>query len=283
MAKIAEVVGKEKDADTFGKKAEEIRQSFLRHFYNKEEKYCGKNSQGANAIALYTEMIPEEDRAAVLENMVKDIVEKNDYHLTTGNLCSRYILEVLFQNGYKDVAYAILTQTTYPSWGFMLERGATTIWERWEEVNDPNSILANMASRNHPMYGAFSICFHKYLAGILVDEKHPAFRNVKIRPYIPENLDFVNASMDTISGVVKSCWKKEGNALIFDVEIPYNCKGEIALPVADPVTTEIRLRDVIIYKNGGPADSKEAQYLRTEKDRVVYAVTAGIYRFVVSR
>ena len=190
---------------------------------------------------------------------------------------------MLFQNGYKDVAYAILTQTTYPSWGFMLERGATTIWERWEEVNDPNSILANMASRNHPMYGAFSICFHKYLAGILVDEKHPAFRNVKIRPYLPENLDFVNASMDTISGVVKSCWKKEGNALIFDVEIPYNCKGEIALPVADPVTTEIRLRDVIIYKNGSSADSKEAQYLRTEKDRVVYAVTAGIYRFVVSR
>ena len=283
MAKIAEVVGKEKDADTFGKKAEEIRQSFLRHFYNKEEKYCGKNSQGANAIALYTEMIPEEDRAAVLENMVKDIVEKNDYHLTTGNLCSRYILEVLFQNGYKDVAYAILTQTTYPSWGFMLERGATTIWERWEEVNDPNSILADMASRNHPMYGAFSICFHKYLAGILVDEKHPAFRNVKIRPYIPENLDFVNASMDTISGVVKSCWKKEGSTLVFDVEIPYNCKGEIALPVADPVTTEIRLRDVIIYKNGSSADSKEVQYLRMEKDRVVYAVTAGIYRFVVSR
>ena len=94
---------------------------------------------------------------------------------------------VLFQNGEEDLAYELLTQTEYPSWGYMIENGATTIWERWEKVDAPGP-LAGMASHNHPMNGAVGVCFHKYLGGVRADESHPGFEHVVIKPVITKQL-----------------------------------------------------------------------------------------------
>ncbi len=249
MAKTAQALGRTEDVKLFTRRAEATKKAFIKHFYHKEGKYFGKNSQGANTIALYTGMIPEEDKQEILNNLVKDIVEANDMHVTTGNLCSRYILEVLFQNGYTDIAYELLTQTTYPSWGYMISKGATTIWERWEDVTEPGSVVSEMASCNHPMYGAFAICFHKYLAGICPDEENPGFRKIKICPHIPKKLDSLKAEMDTNSGWVKVEWQKKGGSLELDVTIPFNCIGEIAVPV--------------------------------NEERAIYEVPAGIHHFTV--
>ena len=95
-------------------------------------------------------------------------------------MCSRYIIEVLLTGGYEELAYDLLTQTTYPSWGFEIGKGATTIWERWEEVVDEDSFLSQMASYNHPMYGAVGVCFYKYLAGIDSCEDGPGFGTATI-------------------------------------------------------------------------------------------------------
>lgn len=270
MAKTARVLEKDKDAEIFTEKAEKIKKSFLDRFYNREKKYFGKNSQGANAMAVFMGMAPEEDVPEIMKNIVEDIVEKNDIHLTTGNLCSRYILEILFKNGYADVAYDILTQTTYPSWGYMLEKGATTIWERWEEINEADTILADMASRNHPMYGAFAICFHKYLAGIQPDESTPGFRKVRICPYIPKKLDHVNASMDTVSGKISVDWKKADDVFELKVTIPFNCTGKIEVPVKDGRRCAVKAEN-----------ADEVRYCGREKDREVYEVPAGTYSFSV--
>ena len=74
----------------------------------------------------------EEEKKEVLSRLLEDIA-RNEYHLTTGNQCSKYVVEVLFQNGYIDEAYRLLVQKTYPSWGYMIENDATTLWERWEK------------------------------------------------------------------------------------------------------------------------------------------------------
>lgn len=171
MENMARVLGRDDDAAFYRREAGRIADAFLKHYYNAETKQVGSGSQGCNTIALYMGIIPEADREAVLENIVTDI-RAHDTHITTGNMCSRYIIELLLENGREDLAFELLTQTTYPSWGYMIENGATTVWERWEQIVEegPQSI---MASYNHPMYGAVGVCFYKHLAGIAPDTNRP--------------------------------------------------------------------------------------------------------------
>lgn len=229
MSKMAGVLGHEKDVQYYQDLSCKIKDAFLRTYYNKAEKYVASNSQGCNTIALYMDLVPEEDRQAVLEHLVNDVVHKNNYHLTTGNMCSRYIIELLLTSGYKEVAYKLLTQTTYPSWGYAVEHGATTIWERWEEIVSECS-LSIMASYNHPMYGAFGVCFYKYFAGIQVNESAPGFQNILIRPIIPEELKHTEASVDTIRGIVKSAWTVSDDTFTMQVTIPFNTTAKLYVP-----------------------------------------------------
>jgi alpha-L-rhamnosidase len=89
-------------------------------------------SQAANSFALYLGLVPEEFIGEVVENLVRDVVDTNNGHLTTGLLSTKYLMEALTEYGRHDIAWLLATQTTYPSWGYMIENGATTIWERWE-------------------------------------------------------------------------------------------------------------------------------------------------------
>ena len=229
MSKMAEVLGRTEDSRYFRELAEKIKDAFLRHFYNAEEKYVSANSQGGNTIALYMNLIPEEDRKAVFENLIKDIVSVHDYHLTTGNLCSRYLIEILLDNGYEEIAYQLLTQTTYPSWGYEIERGATTIWERWEEVVSDRDPLSMMASYNHPMYGAVGVCFYKYLAGIRNEDK-AGFEEFEVKPVIVEKLKSASAKVETVRGTIESGWRCEDGKLSMYVAVPFNCRAKIYLP-----------------------------------------------------
>lgn len=235
LAKQANVLGKINEKEYFEYRSAEIRKAFISKYYDSSKKQVATNSQGCNVIALYMGLVPEQDIDQVMKNLLDDIVLKNNTHLTTGNICSRYIIEVLFKYGYPDVAYDLLTQDTYPSWGYMVRKGATTIWERWEEIRDPDSILANMASCNHPMYGAFGIAFLKYLGGISPDDNIPGFKHFVIKPYIPSKLNKLNCSIKTISGVIKSSWKKNKGKLELSVTIPFNTTAELFIPAKGKV------------------------------------------------
>ena len=229
MAKMSRVLGLGEDETFYLEEAGKIREAFQARFYHKDKKYYANNSQAGNTFPMYLGLVPEADRKAVL-HQIKDDILKHHMHLTTGNLCSRYIIEVLFQNGEEDLAYELLTQTEYPSWGYMIENGATTIWERWEKVDAPGP-LAGMASHNHPMNGAVGVCFHKYLGGVRADESHPGFEHVVIKPVIPKQLRCVECSLDSIRGRISSGWEKTEEGLDLHVRIPVNCRASIYLPV----------------------------------------------------
>lgn len=230
LAKTAGVLGKIEDQEYYSREAKAYRASILRHYYNEKDKNLGTGSQGCNTEGLYFHIVPDEDRRAVAENLVADI-RKQGNHVTTGNLCSRYILEVLFTMGYTDVAYDLMTQTTYPSWGYMAYNGATTMWERWEQVTDNHSMLSDMASCNHPMNGAFAVSFYKYLAGIVPDENGIGYRRFTIKPCIPQKLKSVFASVETMQGVIQVSWKQEGKMFTMKVTVPYNSSAVIYVPV----------------------------------------------------
>ncbi len=134
----------------------------------------GSNNQSCNAISLYMDMVPPQCTARVVANLVRDVVELHDCHLTTGNICTKYLLEALTAAGHGDVAYSIATQETYPSWGYMLANGATTLWERWELATG-----SGMNSHNHPMLGSVGSWLYRAIGGIRADEEGPALPRLK--------------------------------------------------------------------------------------------------------
>ncbi len=233
LAKMADVLEKGQEYETFMQEAEQVRTAFLEKYYQREEGCFGTNSQACNAFPLYLGLIEnKEEKREILNHLLEDII-RNEYHLTTGNLCSKYVVEVLFQNGYMDEAFQLLTQKTYPSWGYMLENDATTLWERWEKVDTYHG-KSNMASLNHPMSGAVVSCFHKYLIGIRPDEQIPGFTHAMIRPLIPEQLHQAEGSIDTQAGKYRCCWEKNSEKnLMIEIEVPFNCTADIYLPLKD--------------------------------------------------
>lgn len=223
LEKMAEVMCHPEEVKYCKTMAEKVKNAFIKTYYHKEG-WFAQNSQASNAFALLLKIVDGQEKEKVLHNLIKDI-EKNEYHLSTGNLCSRYVVEVLLEEGFTDVAWKILTQTSYPSWGYMIKNGATTMWERWERIVEPGP-YSGMSSQNHPMTGAVAVCLPKYIAGIRVDEKKPGFKNTIFKPQIPENLTSASAKVESLYGTVSIAWNKtRGNMVEVDIEIPFNCSG----------------------------------------------------------
>ncbi|MDD2315364.1 MAG: family 78 glycoside hydrolase catalytic domain [Proteiniphilum sp.] len=224
LSRMGNLIDRQTDASYYEEMANEIYHAFNREYWNEEIGGYAANNQACNAFALYLGMADKTKRSRVLNNLVND-VKKHDYHLTTGNLCTKYLLEVLTENGFADVAYKIATQKTYPSWGFMLANGATTLWERWEYLTGDA-----MNSHNHPMMGSVGSWFYKYILGITPEFDYPGFERFTVKPYIMNGLDFAEGELETIKGTIKTKWKKEGNLFTLDLTVPANTKATIHLP-----------------------------------------------------
>lgn len=222
MKKMAQVLGKTEDI-TKWKQLEEKTRLALNHKYYHKEGFYAANSQASNTFMAWLDISP--DKRKTVQAIVEDIY-KHDIHMTTGNICSRYILEVLVENGYIDLAYELVTQTTYPSWGYMVEKGATTTWERWEYVE--SGPLLGMASHDHPMYSTVSAWFYRYLLGIQPLE--PGFQVFEVKPCIPEKLEWVEGTLKTVKGTIEVKWKQEQNGMVeVTVKVPFHSKCRLAL------------------------------------------------------
>ncbi len=224
ISKMARILKRKRDADRFLRLANRIKKAFNHEFLDINKCSYASGSQASNVLPVYLDIVPEYCRNAVIENIVEDIF-RNKGHLTTGNICSKYILEVLSDSGNEDVAYALASCDTYPSWGYMIKEGATTIWERWEKNTG-----GGMNSHDHPMYGSISTWFFRYLGGIQTDEDGPGFEKIIIKPVVPEGLEYCNVTLLTVRGEVISSWKKQGVSLQLNVRIPFNCSSRIFLP-----------------------------------------------------
>ena len=225
MARFAESLGKTDDLAEFRQTAELVKRAINEKFLdNYTGNYAG-GSQASNTFALWLDIVPREQTDKTLDSVVRDIVER-DYHLTTGNLMTKYIFEVLSRYGKTDMAFRLVTQTTYPSWGYMISKGATTIWERWEYETG-----YGMNSHSHPMYGSISAWFYKYLVGITPKN---GFKQITVQPHIPADLDSASAALDTVLGAVHAGWSKQNGKLTMNVSVPDGAAAEIFVPVNSP-------------------------------------------------
>lgn len=230
LSQMAEVAGRKSEVAKYKAMAEEVAAAMNREYWDESAGGYGTNNQSANAFALFLGIVPEKNIQRVVDNLVED-VKAHDYHLTTGNLCTKYLMEMLTEYGHADVAYKVATQTTYPGWGFMLANGATTLWERWEYLTGDA-----MNSHNHPMMGSIGSWFYKYLAGINPEFDHPAFEHFIIKPYIIDGLGFAEGEMNTVKGKIRSAWKTKGRNVTLEVTIPAGTSATVYIPSAKGFT-----------------------------------------------
>ncbi len=209
MKKIVRILGK--DTERFENLNNNIKQAIKDNWYSVENNCFSKGRQGANALALWACVLPEGQAQKVAKTMAEHIENDCNGHLDTGIIATPILLDMLTKYGYVDIAYGIMTKETYPSFGFMLKNGATTLCERFEYIE----------SDNHPMFGTYTSWFIKSLAGIKTDEDSPGYKNVIISPNFSKGLDFVESKVRTVSGeYVKVRWEKIKNRVIVEINLP---------------------------------------------------------------
>lgn len=273
MAEIADAMGKRKDAAEYRAARPNIYDAFNAKFYNAEKGYYetttwsdpGGNRtryrQTSNLVPLAFGLCPEEFRKSVLKSLVDHIVNVKNVHLDTGVVGTQLLLTVLSDQGYDELAFALLTQTTYPSWGYWVDKG-TSIWEGY-------SMRAR--SRNHYFLGTYEEWLYSHLAGIR--NYDAGYKTVTIDPYITGQLSHVNCSLDTVRGKLRSNWRLDGKALTMNVEIPVGTTATIYLPVA--TAAEAQVNGVALASQPG------ISAVAKEKGQVKVTAGSGAYAFTM--
>jgi alpha-L-rhamnosidase len=269
MSRYARLTGNEADAPGYEALASGMKQAFLQRFFRADRNQFDNGTQTSSVLPLAFGLAPDDRRRAVFDALVTKIGKESDNHVGVGLIGAQWLMRTLSENGRADLAYTIATQKTYPGWGYMIGKGATTIWELWNgDTADPA-----MNSGNHVMQiGDLNVWFYEYLAGIRTDPDRPGFRRIVIRPYPAGDLSFVRASHDSMHGRIASHWRKSGGRFELDVTIPPNTSATVWVPAASPER---------VSESGKPAaEARGVKFLRQEAGVAVFAVESGVYRFV---
>jgi len=270
MSEMAEAIGNSSEAFYYGKLFQNIREAFQREYVLPDGRIKGETQTGY-LLALAMDLIPEDLRPRSAEHLVENIKQR-DWHLSTGFVGAGYLLPVLTQMGYPDVAYRLLLNETFPSWGYSIKQGATTIWERWDGWTEEKGFQdPGMNSFNHYAFGSVGEWLFRFIAGIDLDPEVPGYKRIIIRPHPGGGMEYVHAEYDSIHGRIASGWKLENDQLTMSVTIPANTTAVIYVPAEDASQ---------VTESGNPAtDSEGVRFLRMEKDRAVFEVTSGTYVF----
>jgi len=223
MKKIATILGKQKDALKYWQWADTVKLAFNKMYFHPETKQYGSGSQTSNAIAISMGLVDAKDKKAVVENIVKDIQERN-YGLTSGDIGFHYLLQVLTDAGRNDIIFAMNNRTDVPGYGYQLTKGATALTESWQAL--PN------VSNNHLMLGHIMQWFYEGLAGISQAGNSVGYKNIVIRPQVVGDINHAAVAFQSPYGEIRSAWKRAGNNFELKVTIPPNTTAEIYLPGA---------------------------------------------------
>ena len=223
LARAAEMFGHEDDAEHYAHLASDIRDAINSKYLRREEGIYASGTQTELSVPLYWGVVPDECREAVAQRLNEKVVEAG-YHLDVGVLGCKALLSALSQNGYPETAYRVAVQDTYPSWGFWVKSGATTLLENWDLQAKRD------LSDNHMMFGEIGAWFYKGLGGILPDEDHPGFRHFRLTPYFPADLNRFSARHTTPFGDIISGWETKGRHIIYTAVVPPSCQAALTLP-----------------------------------------------------
>ena len=271
VSKIAAVLGKDDDARKYEELFEQIKSAFNNAYVSDDGRIKGE-TQTCYLLGLYFDLLPEDKREPATQHLIEDLREK-DWHLSTGFVGLSYLVPTLTETGHLDIAYRLLNNETFPSWGYSIKNGATTIWERWDGWTEEKGFQTpGMNSFNHYAFGSIGRWLFGTVAGIGTDG--PGYKQIIIRPRPGGGLDYAKASYKSIHGKIVSDWRIKGRTFTLNVTIPANTTATVYVPAEDIES---------VTEGGQPAAKAETEtvrLLRMEDDRVVFAVGSGHYRFV---
>ena len=273
LSRAAQVLGKTEDAKRYEDLFQAIKAAFNAEFVTPSGRIAG-NTQTCYALALRFDLLPEDKRATAARYLVEDVERAGG--LTTGFLGVRHLLPALSEAGRDDVAYRLLLSETFPSWGYSIKHGATTIWERWDGWTQEKGFQdTGMNSFNHYSFGSVGEWMYRFLAGIDADPAAPGHKRILIRPRPGGGLSFARASYESVYGRIATEWRLEGSTLSLNVVVPANTTATVYLPGAgDPSQ---------VTEGGAPAGTAAGvTFQRMEGTSAVYAVGAGVYAFAVA-
>ena len=276
LAEFARLLGRTDDAAALEADAAEVRDRFndvfltvrrgtsqatKPHMLYPDSVFYGNNTVTANLMPLAFDMVPDQYREEVEKNLITTIITTNNAHISCGVAGVNWLMRQLSRMGRGDVAYRLATNRTYPSWGYMIEKGATTIWELW----NGDTASRKMNSANHVMIlGDLLSWYFRDLGGI--NPQQPGYKEILLRPdFSIENLEHVDASHLTPYGKVESKWRRTLMHLDWNVTVPCNTTALVVLPTADKRAVT----------------DKDVRFVRREGRSTVWRVPSGTYRFSV--
>ena len=261
VARIAKILNNQDDAKTYAELAEKTRQAFHEKFYDEKNGTYGKG--GGNIFAL--KMGVPANRYKKVIAAVKEDIKANDGHLDTGIFGTQFFFEVLSENGMNDLAYGAMNKRTEPSFGYGIEKGATTTWEDWY----------GRGSHNHPMFGGGLVWFYRKLAGMNTDPDQPGYRHIIFKPYPVDSLDFVSYSNTTPFGEAGICWKNEGNIFLMEITVPVGSSATVYVPCDD--INRLKENNQLI------SDADWVHLKSVNDNEIILNVESGKYQFQVSK
>lgn len=221
MAKISEILGKKEDQAYYQNLYEHIREAFIEEYVH-EDGTMDADFQGIYVIALKNNLVPEELKAKMTDHLCS-MIEENNGCLDTGFLSILFLMDVLCENGKRDMAYKLLFQTKCPSWLYEVEKGATTMWESWGAITEDGTV--STYSYNHYAFGCVGEWMYKELGGLKALEA--GYKQIQISPSFDCGLEWVKVKEETPYGTVFIEWKKQEENIIMDVEIPANTVAQV--------------------------------------------------------
>ncbi|MFD2163833.1 family 78 glycoside hydrolase catalytic domain [Paradesertivirga mongoliensis] len=267
MSRFAKLTGNDADIASFEALASVAKTAFNKKFYN-EKGYYGENKLTDNLLAVHFGLVEDQNKDKVHREIANIIEVKNKGHLSTGLVGTQWLMRTLSDIGRADLAYTIVSKKTYPSWGYMIENGATAIWELW----NGNTANPKMNSQNHVMMlGDLMVWYYENLLGIKSDYSNPGFKQIIMKPEMIEGLNYAKGSYKSPYGLISSDWKKDGKAFAWKITVPANTKALVYVPAnsADAVSESGK-------KAGSAAGVK---FIKMESNRAVYELGSGVYSF----
>jgi alpha-L-rhamnosidase len=259
MKNYATQLDKTEDAARWKKLAEDFKTAFNAKFLDHEKEQYSNGTQTSCVLPLAFGLVPDDMTEKIFAHLVAKIENETHDHIGTGLIGGQYLNRVLSDHGRADLCYTIASQKDYPSWGYMVEQGATTIWELW----NGNTADPTMNSGNHVMLiGDLVVWFYEDLAGIA--PASPGFKTIKMEPHPVGDLKFVKASHNSPYGKISSEWHRDGNKFDWQIEIPANTTATVYVPAT-------RLENII---------AKGVKASRFENGRAVFELGSGQYHFI---
>ncbi len=268
VGEIAEVLGKTDDAKNYRRLFEEIRTAFNNAYVSTDSRIKG-DTQTVYVLALAFDLLPAEKRQIAAQHLVDNIRDRN-WHLSTGFVGTKDLMATLNAIGETDVAYHLFHNETFPSWGFSIQHGATSIWERWDGWTPEKGFQdPGMNSFAHYSFGAVCEWMFRTIGGI--DTEGPAYKHIVIRPQPGGRLSWARTTYNSVQGKIATAWKVDGDTLKLDVTIPANTTATVYIPAADATS---------VLEGRKPATEVEGVRLIGTKDGcALFEAGSGTYRF----